>query len=65
MSTSEDIALAVEQLRAVIDPMGWSIVAQDQRGEDVVLSVVRAKSTIGVGGAHASVAPAQSLPAGT
>jgi hypothetical protein len=65
MASNADIALAVEQLRAVINPMGWDIVAQDLRGDTVNLAVERAKSAIGPGGGTPAAPPAESLPAGS
>lgn len=65
MATSQEIALAIDELRNIIDPMHWNIVATDLRGDDVVLQVTRAKSSIGAGGSVPAPEAPSTQPAGT
>lgn len=63
-ASSQDIAAAVDQLRQVVNNLGWDVQATDMRGEEVVINIARAKASIGAGGAVITPAEQASTSAG-
>lgn len=47
MATPQQIRLDVDRLVGLVEPMGWTVLAQDLRGEEVVISLAKEKSQIG------------------
>lgn len=41
--TTEQIRSTVEQVRYVLKSLGWDIVAEDLRGEDILLQISKSK----------------------
>lgn len=46
MATPQEVRLDIDRLTGMIAPMGWEIIAQDLRGDDVLLTLRKAKSAV-------------------
>ncbi len=44
VNDSTQIFIAMERLRGLTEPLGWSIVAQDMRSDSVIVTLSRPKS---------------------
>lgn len=44
INDTTQIFIAMERLRGLVEPLGWSIVAQDMRSDSVIVTLSRAKS---------------------
>jgi predicted xylose isomerase-like sugar epimerase len=46
INDTTQIFIAMERLRGLIEPLGWTIVAQDMRSDNVAVTLSRAKSSM-------------------